>query len=352
MSPGGPKEAFDAIAPLLKKIAPHANGKPCYAYIGVGGSGHHVKMVHNGIEQGMMSAVSEAYGIMRDLQKLTPPQISGVFEKWCNTNELRNNFLVKISADICTRHDEKNKEGYLIDYIMDNVTQDADSGEGTGTWTIRDAAARHMPCPTIVAAHFFRLTSAYRNDRVEASRILNLEGDRSDPSPYPELLEDLRMAVYVTHLCAFVEGFNLIARASKDEGWELNLCEILHIYRAGCIIQSDFIIDTLQKAYNENKENPLHNLFLSKIIADEFARGLLSLRRTVAFATQHGATCPALAATYSNLTATYSTKLVTNMMQAQLDYFGLHKYTRADEPLSREDELKHPKHHTEWKPAC
>jgi len=282
---------------------------------------------------------------------MTPPQIADAFKKWCDTQELRNNFLVQISGDICTFHDEKNKEGYLIDYIMDNVTQDADSSEGTGTWTIRDAAARHMPCPTIVAAHFFRLTSAYRNDRVEATGILNLD-DFSGPLPYPEIAEDLRMAVYTSHLCAFVEGFNLIARASKDEGWEVNVCEVLDIYRAGCIIQSDFIIDILQKAYNNSEEKPLHNLFLSKTIADEFARGLPALRRVVAFATQHGAACPALSATHANIAANYSTKLWTSMMQAQLDYFGMHRYTRTDdEPPSREDELKHPKHHTEWKPA-
>jgi len=372
MSPSGPREAYDALKEVLEKIAARSeDGQPCVSYIGEGGCGHYIKMVHNGIEQGMMSAISEAYGLMR-AAGFTHEEMNVYISRWMTTPELSNNYLLGITAQIVTYKDEEHAKGkncspYLLENIRDNVVQDANSSEGSGVWTIRDAAARHMPCSTIVAAHFYRLTSAQCNDRQEASSLYNLLRPPKDKDRLRQyhgvteaslvarrnLAEIIGLAVYTIFLTAFVEGFNLIVKASQDQKWNINIDEALRIYKGGCIIQSDYIIQLLREVYNTHKENNgdklLHNLFLDQRIADELAKGINQLREIVLLATQSGEPIPASSAAVATIDASYSNALSTSMMQAQLDYFGLHRYSRVDEPLAREKELEKAPHHTEWK---
>jgi 6-phosphogluconate dehydrogenase len=357
MSPSGSREAYESLKSLLEKIAAKSQeGEPCVSYFGEAGCGHYIKMVHNGIEQGMMSAITEAYGLMRTFG-FSHEEMGKYFGQWLKTRELSKNYLIDISAKIVVYKDEKHSAGqncspYLLDNILDNVVQDANSSEGSGVWTIRDTTARHMPSPTMVAAHYFRLTSAQRNDRVEAAKLRHLLGTNKQMGAAVDkdkLAEDLRLAVYATMLTAFVEGFNLIVRASSDEKWNINIDEVLRIYRGGCIIQSDYITQLLRDVYRTHKDNGLlHNLFLSKTVTEELAKGLTPLRTVVLLAVEYGQPAPALSASLNNLMSSYSDALPTNMMQAQLDYFGLHRYARVDEPLPRDKELDKAKYHTEW----
>lgn len=284
ISPGGEKAAYDRIEGFLKKFAAKSkNGEPCVTYIGPGGAGHYVKMVHNGIEQGMLSITIETYGILKNTLDLSNDKIGDIFEKWVSEGELKGNFLYKICSEICRKKVENGKD-FILDDIEDKVTQDVDDSEGTGVWTVVEAATRHVPCPTISEAHFLRLISSDRPQRRQFAKNTDIPKPRkAENFNVEEWVETLRKASYGAFLACFVQGCNLIAVMSKQQKWYINMSEVMKIYRAGCIIQSDYIIDLLYSIFKENeKENdePIH-INTTKVFCDEVNKTTKDLKKVI-----------------------------------------------------------------------
>jgi len=356
ISPGGNKEILDnVILPFLRTVcAKSEKGGECVTNIGPGGSGHYVKMVHNGIEQGMLSIVCEAWDILHTLLGFSEDDIGHIFTDWSKKSELYNNFLISIGGEICTRHYKGNdpSSGHILDDIEDKVVQDADNTEGTGVWSVQEAAKAHISAPTIAAAHFLRVASSNRPDRIKFDKLVKLEKPRLAADlqmKTDEFIEDLRGAVYVSFLASFAQGCNLIATTSHAKKWNIHMSEVIRIWRAGCIVQSDYISDLLQPLYIDNEKSngePLSNILLSKSVAVDIGKYYPALKRVVLVAIEHGASVPALTASLEYFKYVSSTDLPTTFMEAELDYFGAHSYDLKSEHAM---DIKKGPHHYEWK---
>jgi 6-phosphogluconate dehydrogenase len=356
LSPGGNKEVLDnSILPFLRTLcAKSEKGGECVTNIGPGGSGHYVKMVHNGIEQGMLSIVCEAWGILHALLGFSEDDIGYIFTNWTQNGELYNNFLLSIGGEICTRHykGDDPSSGHVLDDIEDKVVQDSDNTEGTGVWSVQEAAKTHVPAPTIAAAHLLRVASANRPDRIEFDKLVQLEKPRladEFKNKTHEFIENLRGAVYVSFLASFVQGCNLIATTSHAKKWHIKMSEVIRIWRAGCIVQSDYISDILQPLYLDNEKSndePLSNILLSKPVAADIEKYYAKLKRIVLIAIEYGANIPALSASLEYFKYVSSTNLPTTFMEAELDYFGAHAYDLKSEHAMN---IKKGPHHYEWK---
>jgi 6-phosphogluconate dehydrogenase len=266
----------------------------------------------------------------------------------------RNNFLVSIGADINQRRDPKDSSQHLLSHVLDKVVQDADNSEGTGVWTVMEAARNHVSCPTIAAGHFFRVASSDRAQRLEVSKHLELPtGPKNNvlsqlsKSDRDTFIESLRQAVYASFLASFVQGLNLISRQSYAEGWPVKLSDCLKIWRTGCIITSDYIADLLQPLVEGVDEQKL-NLLEHPKVAHELSRTFPALRSVVSAAVGEDAIVPALSATLDYVKYCAGTVLPTMFMEAELGYFGAHQYDRWGE---RPGEVAKGKYHFEWKPA-
>ena len=358
LSPGGNKKILDdVILPFLRTVcAKSEKGGDCVTNVGPHGAGHYVKMVHNGIEQGMLSIVCEVWGVLHTLFGFIEDDIGEIFTEWSTKTELSNNFLLKIGGDICTRYHKEDdpSSGHVLDEIEDKVVQDADDTEGTGVWTVQEAARNHVSAPTIAAAHLFRIASANRRDRLAFDQLVQLEKPKlaeKIKEKTTEFIEALRGAVYVSFLACFAQGCQLIAVTSREKHWHIRMSEVIRIWRHGCIIQSDFIADLLQPIFaNEEKsrDEPLENILLSKTVAAEIEKYYSSLKTVVLTAIEHGAHVPALSATLEYFKYMSSADLPTQFMEAQLDYFGAHAYDLKSEHAM---EIKKGAHHYEWKKA-
>lgn len=355
MSPGGDKSAVDKVLPLMKKWAAKdkKTGEACVDYIGPGGSGHFVKMVHNGIEQGMLGVLNEAWEIMFKCMHTDLDDISQILASWNSQGELKNNFLVSIGADICSRHKEDGR-GHILNEVQDKVVQDADDSEGTGVWTVVEAATRHVSAPTIAASHFLRIASADRAERLQVfDQVGGLAAAKKQHLSEEEkkaFLEDLRQAVYCAFVCSFIQGLNLVGRANKDEAWGVKLSTCIRIWREGCIIQSEALADILQPLF-EKKEaagESVTNLWLLPEVTAEVKRTYPSLRRVVMKALEWDAHVPTLSASTEYVKYCGAKQLPTQFMEAELDYFGSHNYDKKSEGPG---EVKKGKNHYEWKPA-
>lgn len=350
ISPGGSKEALDAIFPLLEKVAARDNkGRPCTVKLGPGGCGHFVKMIHNGIEHGMMTALCEAWGIMTQGLSMNYDEVADVFERWNKHGPLQNNFLVDIGSRICRTRDPKDGTNILAN-IRDKVVQDADDSEGTGTWSLEEAARLHVPAPTIAAAHMLRVASAYAERRAAVARLFtrSTNSHKIGATDTAKFVKDLETSVYVCFLSSFIQGLHVISKANAEEnGWHMNLSSMLQLWRGGCIIQSDFIVNMLDSVYRSracDKDNLLGHPILSK----ELKSALPALKRVVLSALESDAHVPVMGATLEYLKYSSSTDLPTSFQEAQLDFFGGHRYD-----LKTEDPGKPAKgkHHFEWRPA-
>jgi 6-phosphogluconate dehydrogenase len=356
LSPSGNKEVLDNILlPFLRTVCAKSDkGGDCVTNIGPGGSGHYVKMVHNGIEQGMLSIVCEAWDILHALLGFSEDDIGSIFTNWTKNGELYNNFLIKIGGDICTRHykDDDPSSGHVLDDIEDKVVQDSDNSEGTGVWSVEEAAKNHVSAPTIAAAHLFRVASANRADRSKFEKLVKLEKPTSAEElqkKTDEFIEELRGAVYVSFLASFAQGCNLIAAASREKKWHIKMSEVIRIWRAGCIVQSDYIADLLQPIYldaEKSHDEPLSNILLSKPFAADIEKYYLKLKRVVLIGIEHGAHVPALSASLEYFKYISSIDLPTKFMEAELDYFGAHAYDLKSEHAM---DIKKGPHHYEWK---
>jgi len=352
MCPGSDAETMRLVLPLLEKAAAKApDGSPCVAHIGTGGAGHYCKMIHNGIEHGMMSAICEAWGIMTKGLGMDLDSIADEFDRWNADGELKGTFLVRIAADICRAQDPATGQR-VVATIEDKVVQDMTGEEGTGIWSNTEAIEHHVPAPTLATAHFLRVASGDLHQRREIKKIFdgNLPPQRFAHVDQKSILESLRLAVYVTILSAYVQGMNIIEKADKQNHFNVDYYALLQIWRAGCIIQADNISSSLLlPIYKDWTTKPTKNPLYEPAIARDLKRGLGSLKEIVLLAIEKDHPVPSLSASLEYLKYQTSTDLPTNFHEAQLDYFGKHMYDRrGDDKTGR---ATTGKYHFEWKPA-
>jgi 6-phosphogluconate dehydrogenase len=319
--PGGQKEAYELVAPILEKISAKAeDGSPCVTYIGPDGAGHYVKMVHNGIEYGDMQLIAESYDLMQNILGLSVDEMAEIFAEW-NTGEL-DSFLIEITADILTRKDDLGTGKPIVDVILD-----AAGNKGTGKWTSQSALDLGVPLPLITESVFARYISAYKEERVQASNVLpkpaayQFEGDKK------EFVEKIRQALYFSKIMSYAQGFAQLRSASKEYNWELPFGEIAKIWREGCIIRAQFL-QKITDAYD--KEADLENLLLDDYFKDITANYQQAVREVVALAVQAGVPVPTFSSAISYFDSYRSDRLPANLIQAQRDYFGAHTYERTD----------------------
>uniref|UniRef100_A0A8I6YA06 6-phosphogluconate dehydrogenase, decarboxylating n=1 Tax=Hordeum vulgare subsp. vulgare TaxID=112509 RepID=A0A8I6YA06_HORVV len=329
MMPGGSLEAYQYIEDILLKVSAQVpDSGPCVTYIGKGGSGNFVKMVHNGIEYGDMQLIAEAYDVLKSVGKLTNGELQQVFAEW-NKGELLS-FLVEITADIFSIKDDQG-EGYLVDKVLDKTGM-----KGTGKWTVQQAAELSVAAPTIEASLDSRFLSGLKDERVAASKIFQGDYSSGETVDKAQLIEDVRKALYASKICSYAQGMNIIKAKSTEKGWGLNLGELARIWKGGCIIRASFL-DRIKKAYDRNGE--LANLLIDPEFAQEIMDRQAAWRRVVCLAINNGVSTPGMSASLAYFDSYRRDRLPANLVQAQRDYFGAHTYERVDMPGS---------FHTEW----
>ncbi len=325
--PGGQKEAYELVAPILEKIAAKANGEPCVAYIGPDGAGHYVKMAHNGIEYGDMQLIAESYNVLKHVGGLTNDELSDVFSDW-NKGEL-DSYLTEITADIFKYKDENGD--YLVDKILD-----AAGNKGTGKWTSQSALDLGEPLSLITESVFARYISAIKDQRVAASKVLKGPSKEEFKGDKQALIEKVRKALYMGKIISYAQGFAQLKAASEHYNWQLNYGEIAKIFRAGCIIRAQFL-QKITDAYSEN--NNIDNLLLAPYFSKTVEAYQQSLRDVICLAVSQGIAVPTLSAAIAYYDSYRSAVLPANLIQAQRDYFGAHTYKRID---------KEGVFHTDW----
>ena len=327
LMPGGRREGWDLMQPILEAIAAKVDGEPCVTYIGPGGAGHYVKMVHNGIEYAIMQLIAEAYDLLHRVVGLTMAELHETFAAW-NEAELAS-YLIEITADIVDTTDEETGKP-ILDVILDKAKQ-----KGTGKWTSQSAMDVGSPVPTISAAVEARVLSSYKDEREEAARVLagpqtTFEGDRE------AIVNAARDALYAGMISAYAQGFALLRTASEEYGYDLDYGDIAKIWRGGCIIRAAFL-ETIRAAFAHDPELP--NLLVDTEIGQIVETRQQALRQIVQMAMQHGIPAPALSSALAYFDSYRTARLPANLIQAQRDYFGAHTYQRVDEPGT---------FHTDW----
>ncbi len=319
--PGGQKEAYELVAPILEQISAKAeDGAPCVTYIGPNGAGHYVKMVHNGIEYGDMQLIAESYDLMKNILDLSVEEMADIFKEW-NQGEL-DSYLIEITADILTRKDDEGTGKPVVDVILD-----AAGNKGTGKWTSQSALDLGVPLPLITESVFARYISAYKEERVQASKILSRTNDFEFTGDKKELVEKIREALYFSKIMSYAQGFAQLRVASKEFDWDLPFGEIAKIWRAGCIIRARFL-QKITDAYDKNPE--IENLLLDDYFVEITKKYQQSVRDVVALAVQAGVPVPTFSSAIAYFDSYRAERLPANIIQAQRDYFGAHTYERVD----------------------
>ena len=317
--PGGDPEAWPIIEPMLTSIAARVGDEPMAAWIGPGGAGHFVKMVHNGIEYGDMQVIAEAYDIMRRGMGLSPSQMQEHFAAW-NTGEL-DSYLIEITADILshTQHDGTP----TIDLILDAAGQ-----KGTGKWTVISSMEEGMPVTLVGESVYARMVSALIDERGDAASVFDVA---IDPEPFTagDVLADLHDALYASKIVSYAQGFMLIQAAGEAYGWDLDAGTIAGLWRAGCIIRSRFLAN-ITDAYRTQPD--LSNLLLDDFFSSQIKTAVPGWRRTVARAATSGIPTPSYSSALAFFDSYRSRRLPANLIQAQRDFFGAHTYERIDKP--------------------
>ncbi|MCA1058210.1 NADP-dependent phosphogluconate dehydrogenase [Rossellomorea aquimaris] len=326
--PGGQKEAYDLVAPILKDIAAKVNGDPCTTYIGPDGAGHYVKMVHNGIEYGDMQLIAESYFLMKNVLGLSAEELHEVFADW-NKGEL-DSYLIEITADIFTKKDEETGKP-MVDVILDKAGQ-----KGTGKWTSQSALDLGVSLPIITESVFARFISAIKDERVKASKMLKGPDAKAFDGDKEALVESIRKALYMSKICSYAQGFAQMRSASDEYNWDLQYGDIAMIFRGGCIIRAQFL-QKIKEAYD--RESKLANLLLDPYFKEIVESYQYALREVISVAVQNGVPVPGFSAALSYYDSYRTETLPANLIQAQRDYFGAHTYERVD---------KEGIFHTEW----
>jgi 6-phosphogluconate dehydrogenase len=320
LMPGGTRAAYGEIEHIVTKIAAQVDDGPCVTYIGPGGAGHYVKMVHNGIEYGDMQLIAEAYDLMKNVLGLDHAQLHEVFAEWNLTDEL-NSFLIEITTDIFTNLDAETGKP-LVELIVDAAGQ-----KGTGRWTVINALEMGVAIPTIGAAVNARILSSIKAERVAASKQLSGPSQRFDGDA-KAYVNKIRDALYCSKICSYAQGMALIGAASQRYDYGIDLGETARIWKGGCIIRAGFL-NKIKHAYDENPS--LANLLL----APEFKQTILdrqsAWREVVSMAANLGIPVPAFSASLDYFDSYRRDRLPQNLTQAQRDYFGAHTYERVDQ---------------------
>lgn len=327
--PGGSLNAYKIVEKLLTDISAKVDDEPCCTYIGEGGAGHFVKMVHNGIEYADMQLICEAYHILREVLGMSVPELHETFSEW-NEGEL-SSYLIEITSDILTKKDPDTGK-YMIDVILDMAGQ-----KGTGKWTSQVALDIGASVPTITESVFMRYLSAQKEERSIASRLL--DGPSQTGEKPKSLIESVRKALYASKICAYAQGFSLMVAASKEFGWQLDLGAIAKIFRGGCIIRAQFL-GRISEAYSKNTD--LSNLLLDDYFKDVIKNYQTEWRQVVMTAAETGIPVPGFSSALSYYDSLRAERLPMNLIQAQRDYFGAHTYQRTD---------KEGVFHTQWNKA-
>ena len=328
LMPGGPRDAWDIIAPIFTKIAAQVDGEACCRYMGPDGAGHYVKMVHNGIEYGDMQLICEAYAILKNVLGLAPAEMHDVFQQW-NTGDL-DSFLIEITSRILTVKDPDTGH-LLVDMILDQAAQ-----KGTGKWTLISALDLGVVVSTINAAVEARVTSSMKAQRVAASKILHGPERPSGTADRQALIDAVRDALYASKIISYAQGMDLLGAASRANHWELSFGDIATIWRGGCIIRARFL-NRIKEAYDRDPN--LSNLMLDSYFTPALLRTQENWRLAVTTATQWGVAVPAFSASLAYFDSYRQERLPANLLQAQRDFFGAHTYERIDKPGA---------FHTQW----
>ncbi|XP_047971012.1 6-phosphogluconate dehydrogenase, decarboxylating 3, chloroplastic-like [Salvia hispanica] len=334
LMPGGSHRAYLNIHNILDKVAAQVDDGPCVTYIGEGGSGNFVKMVHNGIEYGDMQLISEAYDVLKNVGGLGNDELAEIFGEW-NRGELES-FLIEITSDIFKVEDHESGKGHLVDKILDKTGM-----KGTGKWTVQQAAELSIAAPTIAASLDSRYMSGLKDEREAASEIFRKEGLTEEINNVggvdkKKLVDDVRQALYASKICSYAQGMNLLRAKSLEKGWGLNLGELARIWKGGCIIRAVFL-DRIKQAYQRNPG--LANLLVDPEFAREMVQRQAAWRRVVGLAIEKGVSVPGMSASLQYFDTYRRGRLPANLVQAQRDYFGAHTYERVDRPGA---------YHTEW----
>ena len=328
--PGGSKESYAALAPILTAIAARSASGDCVTHIGPRGAGHYVKMVHNGIEYGDMQLIAETYSLMQHALGLSAPQMAEVFTEW-NRRDL-DSYLIEITANVLAFTDPDTGNP-LVDLILDKAGQ-----KGTGRWMCQDALELGTPIPTIDAAVWSRSISSFKDARVRASEILTgpepAGGSRAVDSA--QFAKDLEAALWAAKVSSYAQGLDLLRASSRERDYGLNLAEIARIWTGGCIIRAKLLAE-IQSAYTSDPDLP--NLMLSPEIAPRMNERTASLRAVIKVARDFGVPVPAMSAALDYFDSYRAKRLPANLIQGQRDYFGAHTYQRVD---------KDGVFHTEW----
>ncbi|MCL1692396.1 MAG: decarboxylating NADP(+)-dependent phosphogluconate dehydrogenase [Actinomycetia bacterium] len=320
--PGGNIAAWPIVESIFRSIAADADGEPCCEWVGPGGAGHYVKMVHNGIEYGDMQVIAEAYDVMRRGLGLTPAEMRPIFARW---NEGRlDSFLIDITRDIMGTVDADGTP--LLDRVLDAAGQ-----KGTGKWTVVASMDQAMPTTLVSEAVYARIVSALLDERAAAAEVLTGPDGSIQDAP-DGVIADLEDALYASKIVSYAQGFMLFEAASDEYGWNLDPGTIASLWRAGCIIRSRFLGD-ITAAYRSNPD--LSNLLVEGFFRDAVTAAEPGWRRTVARAVAAGIPVPAYSSALAFYDAYRSERLPANLIQAQRDSFGAHTYERTDEPRGR-----------------
>ncbi len=318
--PGGPESTWDVMRPIFESIAAKAEGEPCVTHIGPGGAGHYVKMIHNGIEYGDMQLICEAYNIFK-AAGFSADDLAEVFTEW-NNGDLES-YLIQITAEIFKLKDPETG-GALVDVILDTAGQ-----KGTGKWTLLSAAENAVVISTINAAVEARILSSMKEKRVAASSELEGPPPGLSFEGREDLVRKVHDALFASKIISYAQGLDLIATASREKNWNLDLGHIAAIWRGGCIIRARFLND-ITRSYREDPE--LSNLMLAPYFRELLNKYQTNWREVVSMATLAGIPVPAFSASLGYFDSYRSAVLPANLLQAQRDFFGAHTYERVDKP--------------------
>ena len=330
LMPGGDRAAYEQIRPIWEAIAAKVDDGPCVTYIGPGGAGHFVKMVHNGIEYGDMQLIAEAYDMMRRILGMNATEMADVFDEW-NRGDLES-YLIEITAKILRVRDPETGRP-LVDLVLDQAGQ-----KGTGKWASQVALDLGIPIPTINAAIDSRNLSARKAERVEAARLIAGPARGEPAGDRAALVAALHDALYASKICSYAQGMSLLQAASREWGWGIDLGEVARIWKGGCIIRARFL-GKIKEAYRRRPDLP--NLLLDPEFNDYLQRAQDRWRWAVTTAMRSGIPAPGMSASVGYFDTYRNAELPLNLTQAQRDFFGAHTYVRADRP----DEGPV---HTEW----
>ncbi|MEU6997958.1 NADP-dependent phosphogluconate dehydrogenase [Nonomuraea sp. NPDC046570] len=314
--PGGSREAYETLGPLLEDIAAKVGGVPTATYVGPDGAGHFVKMVHNGIEYADMQLIAESYDLLRQALSATPAELAEIFREW-NEGELES-YLIEITAEVLDQVDEATGEPF-VDVVVDQAEQ-----KGTGRWTVQSALELGVPVTGIAEAVFARALSGHPEQRAAAR---SLTGPTRAGVAGRELVEDVRQALYASKIVAYAQGFDQIAAASKEYDWGVDLGAMATIWRGGCIIRARFL-DRIKEAYDTDPALP--TLLTDPTFAAALAAGQDAWRRVVTTAVSIGVPTPGFSSALAYYDGLRRDRLPAALVQGLRDYFGAHTYRRVD----------------------